>query len=748
MMSKQKLIQAFFSPAVALMSRLDITRKFLLLGLISLVAITVVTYSLFVSLEQTINTLQRELKGIEIIKPFAPALQALQQHRGLSAGLLGGGEAMRDRRANKRKEVSEAFAAMEGKLAPGLVSSESFRRIRADWDHLCKEGLNWGVDENFVAHNRLIDRVRAFEGEIADDYGLTLDDELGTFYLIDTIVNKLPHAIEHLGRLRAYGTAILTRKQATAQQMAEMNNLVAELGEVTGLLDTSFDKTARYNPALQGLISTASGEIAHAARQITNHVAADILTGRFAARPDDFFGMATGVIDGNYIKLQEALLPAAEALIKARITRAKNILRVSVGSALLLLLALAYLAIGISRAIIGNIRSLAHSAHVFAGGDLRERIDLGTHDELGRVGDSFNEMADGFNALLKVSRENEARLLELSAHLEDRVKERTFELGVANEQLRVAATTFETHEAILITDADANIIRVNRAFTDITGYAPEEVLGKNPSVLSSGRHDKAFYAAMWQQLLETGSWTGEVWDRRKNGQIYPKWLTITAVKNEEQKTAQYVSIFSDITERKQAENEIHNLAFYDALTNLPNRRLMLDRFQLALSGSARHNQYGAVLFLDMDRFKVLNDTLGHNYGDLMLIEVAARIQSCVREVDTVARFGGDEFVVLLEKLDADAAQASQKAALIAEKIRVSLSAPYRLKDSEYFSSPSIGVCLYHGNAESVDTLLKQADLAMYQAKNSGRNAVRFFDPGMQQAVETHAALSAAHHREN
>jgi diguanylate cyclase (GGDEF)-like protein/PAS domain S-box-containing protein len=734
-MSKQKLIQAFFSPAVALMSRLDITRKFLLLGLISLVAITVVTYSLFVSLEQTINTLQRELKGIEIIKPFAPALQVIQQHRGLSAGLLGGGEAMRDRRANKEKEVSEAFAAMEGKLTPGLVSSESFQRIRADWDHLCKEGFKGGGGENFAAHNRLVNRVRAFEGEIADDYGLTLGDELGKFYLIDTIVNKLPHAIEHLGRLRAYGTAILTRKQATAQQMAEMNNLVAELGEVIELLNTSFDKTARYNPALQGLISTAAGEIAHAAQQMTSLVAADILTGHFAARPDDFFGMATGAIDGNYIGLQEALLPAAEALIKARIARAENILRASIGSALLLLLVLAYLAIGISRAIIGNIRSLAHSAHIFAGGDLRERIDLGTHDELGRVGDSFNEMADGFNALLKVSRENEARLLDLSAHLEERVKERTFELGVANEQLRVAATTFETHEAILITDADANIIRVNRAFTDITGYAPEEVLGKNPSMLSSGRHDKAFYAAMWQQLLDAGSWTGEVWDRRKNGQVYPKWLTITAVKNEEQKTAQYVSIFSDITERKQAENEIHNLAFYDALTNLPNRRLMLDRFQLALSGSARHNQYGAVLFLDMDRFKVLNDTLGHDCGDLMLIEVATRIQSCVREVDTVARLGGDEFVVLLEELDAGAIQASQKAALIAEKIRVSLSAPYRLKDNEHFSSPSIGVCLYHGNAESVDTLLKQADLAMYQAKNSGRNAVRFFDPEMQQAVE-------------
>jgi diguanylate cyclase (GGDEF)-like protein/PAS domain S-box-containing protein len=296
------------------------------------------------------------------------------------------------------------------------------------------------------------------------------------------------------------------------------------------------------------------------------------------------------------------------------------------------------------------------------------------------------------------------------------------------EQLRVAAAAFETHDAILITDANANIIRVNHAFTNITGYSPEDVLGKNPRILSSGRQDKAFYAAMWQQLLATGSWTGEMWDRRKSGQIYPKWLTITAVKNEQGETTEYVSIFSDITARKQAEEEIHNLAFYDALTKLPNRRLLLDRFLRARSVSARSNYYGAVLFLDMDRFKTLNDTLGHDHGDLLLIEVAQRIQSCVREVDTVARFGGDEFVVLLEEVDTSAEQASQKVALIAEKIRAVLAAPYQLNDHEYHSSPSIGVCLYRGNTESVDTLLKHADLAMYQAKDSGKNAVRFHDP--------------------
>lgn len=313
---------------------------------------------------------------------------------------------------------------------------------------------------------------------------------------------------------------------------------------------------------------------------------------------------------------------------------------------------------------------------------------------------------------------------------------------LAEEQLRIAAATFETHEAILITDANSNIIRVNRAFQDITGYSPEEVLGKNPRILRSSRQDKAFYTAMWQQLLNEGSWAGEMWDRRKDGRIYPKRLTITAVKNDAGMTTEYVGIFSDITERKQAEEEIRNLAFYDVLTGLPNRRLLMDRLRSALSVSARSNRYGALLFLDMDKFKMLNDTLGHDYGDLLLVEVARRIQSCVRKADTVARLGGDEFVMLLEEADDLAEAASHKAALVAEKIRVSLTAPYRLKDIEHHSSPSIGVSLYRGSEVSADALLKHADMAMYQAKDSGRNAVCFFDPAMQQAVETRAAIEA------
>lgn len=297
----------------------------------------------------------------------------------------------------------------------------------------------------------------------------------------------------------------------------------------------------------------------------------------------------------------------------------------------------------------------------------------------------------------------------------------------AEEELRIAAATFESHEAILITDRDARIVKVNKAFTEVTGYAEADVIGKNPSIMSSNHHDHSFYVEMWQQLLHFGSWSGEIWDRRKTGEVYPKWLTITAIKDDREEVTQYVAIFSDITARKQIEEEMRTLAFYDALTRLPNRRLFLDRFSAALSASARHNDYGAVLFLDMDHFKALNDTCGHEYGDLMLKEVGGRIKSCVREMDTVARFGGDEFMVLIESVSHERDDATRKIALVAEKIREALARPYRLKEHVHHSSPSIGICLFRGNMEPVNRIIEKADLAMYQAKQSGRNAVRFFD---------------------
>ena len=253
--------------------------------------------------------------------------------------------------------------------------------------------------------------------------------------------------------------------------------------------------------------------------------------------------------------------------------------------------------------------------------------------------------------------------------------------------------------------------------------------------MKSGRHDKTFYVEMFHQLQRNGKWEGEIWDKRKNGEIYPRWMTITVIKDANQKIIQYVSIFSDITERKKNEELINKLAFYDPLTQLPNRRLLTDRLAQAMASNKRHGIYGAIMFMDLDKFKPLNDMHGHVVGDLLLFEVGRRIGSCIRETDTVARIGGDEFVVMLRDLDTDEFKSSEDARIVAEKIRFSLAETFCLiyknsKDCEtcieHNCTSSIGVTLFNGHEVSQEEILTQADDAMYRAKEGGRNSVSFY----------------------
>ncbi len=317
---------------------------------------------------------------------------------------------------------------------------------------------------------------------------------------------------------------------------------------------------------------------------------------------------------------------------------------------------------------------------------------------------------------------------------------------LAESELRIAAAAFESQEGMFITDACANILRVNKAFTRITGYAPQDVIGQTPRILSSGRHDASFYAAMWTGIRESGGWEGEVWNRRKNGEVYPEQLAISTVRSPDGVVTNYVAALADITVSKAAAEKIEQLAFFDPLTNLPNRRLLLDRLSQGLASSGRSGNAGGILFIDMDDFKTLNDTLGHDMGDLLLKEVALRLSACLRNGDTVARIGGDEFVVLIEELSEDLLEAASQTEIVANKIIESLNQPYQLVSREYHSTPSIGATIYLGHQLSVDELLKQADIAMYQSKKSGRNQLNFFDPKMQAKVISRAELELELHK--
>ncbi|HUW36946.1 MAG TPA: EAL domain-containing protein [Rhodocyclaceae bacterium] len=358
----------------------------------------------------------------------------------------------------------------------------------------------------------------------------------------------------------------------------------------------------------------------------------------------------------------------------------------------------------------------------------------------------YSAHSDAFNA------EEVALLEELARNLAfgiEALRSRR-ERKQAEDDLRIAATAFESQEGMMITDANGVILRVNLAFIEGTGYTAEEVVGQTPRLFKSDRHNAAFYAALWESLRRTGRWQGEIWDRRKSGEVYPKWLTISAVTGHAGAVTHYVSSHIDITQRKAAEDQLHRLAFYDPLTQLPNRRLLLDRLAHALAGSARSRRQGAIMFLDLDNFKTLNETQGHDTGDCLLAQAAQRLQSSVRQGDTVARLGGDEFVVMLEDLEDDDLVAAQVEG-VAENILAAFDRPYRLevdaasgvqKSIDHRCTASIGVTLFGPRTENVDELLKQADLAMYQAKDSGRNTIRFFDPDMQATVAARVANEA------
>jgi diguanylate cyclase (GGDEF)-like protein/PAS domain S-box-containing protein len=351
----------------------------------------------------------------------------------------------------------------------------------------------------------------------------------------------------------------------------------------------------------------------------------------------------------------------------------------------------------LARGLTRGLRRLIRATSDVQIGKAGVRVDLKQDDELGQLARSFNVMLDTLD-------------------------EQTQAREQAQRQLVLAAQVFEnSSEGIVMTDTSNRIVAVNPAFTQITGYSREEALGQCPGMLRSGKQGEAFYEDMWHQLNTHGFWRGELWNRRKDGSLYPEWLGISVVRNEAGQIANYVGIFSDMTERKEADERVKFLAHHDGLTCLPNRLLLVERLQHALVRSRRESLGLSVLFIDYDRFKNVNDSLGHQAGDELLVQVAVRLRACVREKDTVARLGGDEFVILLEDVGDD-----HDAAVVAQKVLESSRQPYLAGGQEVALTASIGISVFPGDGESAENLIKNADAAMYHAKSLGRNNFQFY----------------------
>ncbi|HET9702060.1 MAG TPA: diguanylate cyclase [Burkholderiales bacterium] len=359
------------------------------------------------------------------------------------------------------------------------------------------------------------------------------------------------------------------------------------------------------------------------------------------------------------------------------------------------LMLLIYLAV--SRLVTRPLRELARGLGEIAEGhvDLAHRLPVRGQDEVSMASAAFNRVMDKARALFETE--------------------------------RLAGEVFShSLEAITICDRNGNILRVNEAFTRTTGYSAEEVVGRNPRILKSGRQGPDFYKTFWEALSTRGEWQGEIWNRRKNGEVYAEWLNVSAVRDARGEAEYYIALFSDITERKLQEERMHHQAYHDGLTGLPNRELFRDRLEQVLAGAKRHrDQLGAVMFLDLDRFKEVNDTLGHEVGDQLLVQTAQRLRASVRAADTVARMGGDEFTVLLSEVS-DGGDVE----VVAAKILGVMRKPFALAGRELQVTVSIGASLYPLHGRDPAALMKCADLAMYRVKARGRAGFSLYDATM------------------
>ncbi len=996
----QTPLHTFFSPAQWLVSRMGFGTKAVLLVMVVIVAFGIVVSDQYQRLNHDIQTTQQELVGLELFPPLFLVIEQMQQHRGLSSGVLNGGTELENSRLLKQRSVTRAIRILEDKLKPEIVGSADWQEIRAGWTKIQKQGLRWAATENFTAHQKLIANVLRFRILLADRFYLTSQPDIDVYYLLEAMLVELPDHLESLAQLRGVATGVLARKRASVAELIHVKTLSQKTQSAISTLGQDLEHASQLNPAIQYQLSIDTQNLLTQSSQYIKRLQTVLPGTDLNLHTAPLFSMATIALSTGYTIIYRDLVPEIRNLLDQRHNRAKKIILNRLVIAFAALLLVLYFVIGMYLAVRHSIQYISRTADQLSRGNLNRRLHMGARSELRGVANSINRLVDELTRLIRLEKENRERvqaivdsshdaLVQLNAQgqiigwshqaqiqlgwtqeevvgrdskqvlipeslrdqhllrvnhflstgdaaqlrdgietrilrrdgqsiisevslapvrtargyefnvfirdigarkqaeLREQTRRSVLEKLVNNESLsdilqaiilavekenpavlcsillldregkylslgaapslpdffttaherfsigkgvgccgaaafqaqRVIIEDMRTHpnwsvgrelvlqsglqsccsepvigadakvlgtfaiyrqkvglpepsdfelieyasqltalaieryranqhlllssrifaeagEGITVTDDKGIILDVNPAFCAITGYSRAEIIGKNPRVLKSGKQSAEFYASMWQRIREQGSWQGEIWNRRKNGDTYAEMLTISSILDDQGKVTNYVGLFSDITLTKKQQKSLEFMAHYDVLTALPNRSLFADRLHQAISRSKRKDTLLAVCFLDLDNFKMVNDQHGHDTGDRLLVEVAERIRSNIREDDTACRQGGDEFILLLQELET-IGQCKQMLKRICEAV----ARPYLLDAYQHRISVSTGVTLYPLDDAEPDMLVRHADQAMYQAKLEGKNRYHLFDVNQdQQSTSRHQQL--------
>lgn len=829
----------FFLPAVRLLNSMKYPKKLTLIGVIFLLPCLLLINTMITTIDDKIETTQKEIAGLALIDQFSLLIQAVQRHQVLLNAYQYGEYTYGDELLSLEKEINTLIASTETHmLLEAPINTNNWKDLLSKWDNITRTGPLMSHRGSYEEHFDIISLLLELTDRYANDSHLYMDGETDTYYLSNILLVHLLPFTEKIGLTTGLGTDIFAKQNSTPEEKAELHALINQMETSIVRIAKNIRRAYQINQALSRLLNNANEQHLTSAKTLINSIDTNLLADTaLSISADELIKLGDKSMQ-HTLQLFSKGSEVLRQLLQERIhelTFQKNMVFTFSIAVLLLIL---YLFTAFYLSTITTMTLLRKASLAFIHGDLLARVRIDSKDELSVIGESFNTIMAEFNRMLEERNEKEDELQLQKEFVESLIqnsttptfvvdshrriifwnraceemtgcaaedvigtdeywkafytqprpclidaaldgsvdqiahyyricersdlipdgfyaeagfkklggRERYIAINAApiynrkgdmiaaietmqdiaenkltKDQLRLADKVFETTaEGVIIMDETGRTVWVNPAYTAITGFAPHEIEGNLPPYLQPVYKGQA---AIWQSLKETGQWQGEVWGRRKSGEIYPEWVTIIAIDNDKGALANYVSVFSDITELKKLSEVaiIEHLAYYDPLTELPNRVLFRERLTQVLEQAKEESSGAAVMFLDLDRFKIINDTLGHAVGDMLLQAAAARIKECLEGEDTIARMGGDEFTVIVPRIP-DKDSVTRKA----ENIISSLTHPFIIHGQELYITTSIGISTYPEDGTDVDSLVKNADAAMYKAKECGRNQFRYY----------------------